>query len=170
MAKVNLDGISLSLPFGIGGVSLKIDDTQRQAAWELYVELATRITTQELKDDHGTMRGALSSLYSLFAITREILRKSGPDVANGPDSLGVVAVRVLNEGLRPFTAKWHPFLEDYEEQKPKDTTQYQWEQGWSYRQEFRDELRELQAGLAQYVIALGKISGAVLLDSDDKTT
>jgi hypothetical protein len=40
--------ISLSLPFGIGGATIKRSEAQREAAWALYVEYATRITTQSL--------------------------------------------------------------------------------------------------------------------------
>ena len=69
--------VSLNLPFGLGGVEQTWvpDDDERLAAWELYVELSTRITTVPLHAGTGLVREALSSLYSLFGTTREILRR-----------------------------------------------------------------------------------------------
>ena len=57
----------------------KPSDDKRNAAWELYVELATRIAVVPLNP--GLLREAPASLYSQFATTRGILRKYGPAVA-----------------------------------------------------------------------------------------
>src|SRR6266700_545024 len=96
--------VSLGLPFGLGAISgsWAPDDAEQEAAWELYVELITRISVEELRPDEGLLREALSSLYSLFATTREILRRHGPAIARpkqGRDlSFGLIAVTVLNRG------------------------------------------------------------------------
>jgi hypothetical protein len=58
------------------------------------------------------MREAMNSLYSLFGSTREILRKAGPTVGASHDSVGGIAIAVLNKGLRPFLSKWHPLLQE----------------------------------------------------------
>ncbi|BBD63949.1 hypothetical protein NIES4072_23950 [Nostoc commune NIES-4072] len=34
--RVSLETVSVSLPFGIGSMSWKVDTTQRKAAWSLY--------------------------------------------------------------------------------------------------------------------------------------
>ena len=54
----------------------------------MYIELATRISTQALKDDEGILREALSSLHDLFPITREILKRHGPTVARKKERRG----------------------------------------------------------------------------------
>lgn len=41
-------------------------DRDRDAAWDLYVELLTRITTQNLQPDHGDEKTALDRVYALF--------------------------------------------------------------------------------------------------------
>ena len=46
---LKLESISLNLPFGLGGVTIVTTEAQRRAAWSLYVELATRVASQELK-------------------------------------------------------------------------------------------------------------------------
>src|ERR1035438_3876391 len=93
--------VKISLP-GFGGIegSWAPDDRERDASWELYVELVTRIAVVELKPGEGSLREALASLYSLFATTRDILRKYGPVVGRPSGrsdiSFGYIAVTVLN--------------------------------------------------------------------------
>ena len=79
------------------------NDPDRYAAWELYVELLTRITTQYLAPEDGDEQTALDSVHALFPLTREILRKYG----SGADEFAKLAIPVLNQVIRPFTAKWH---------------------------------------------------------------
>ena len=75
----------------------------REAAWELYVEMITRIVIQPLPAEHGDEKTALDSVFALFGITREILRRKGRDCIQ----FTKVAVVVLNQIVRPFTARWH---------------------------------------------------------------
>jgi len=94
------------------------DQAELDAAWELYVELVTRISVAPLRPDEGIMREALTSLYQLFAVTREILRKYGPAVAKPPMKgeyrFGHMAIWMLNAMLRPVLARWHPILQEWE--------------------------------------------------------
>jgi len=69
----------------------------------MYVELITRITTQSLDDTDGDEETALNSIYQLFPITREILKSKGRNAEN----FSKIAIIVLNQIIRPFTAKWH---------------------------------------------------------------
>ncbi len=130
MAKPEWTGlkVSLNLPI-IGGIegSWKPNEDERKAAWEMYVELVTRISVAELQPDEGMLRETLASLHTLFGTTRQILRSYGPAVAGtqfedaeGPlvlgqrgVSFGYLAVAILNAVLRPVLAKWHPLLLDY---------------------------------------------------------
>ena len=114
MSKFSLESFSVSLPFGLGSVTLNRNDAQMKAVWELYVEYSTRISTQPLEVGAGSAREALSSLHSLFGTTCELLKQHGPAVAQGPESLGAIAIRLLNEGVRPFLVKWHSALSAFE--------------------------------------------------------
>ena len=75
----------------------------RKAAWDLYVEMETRITTQPLDPKHGDEKTALDSVHSLFQTTREILLAQGPNCVE----FAQIALVILNQEVRPFTAKWH---------------------------------------------------------------
>ncbi|MEO0827915.1 MAG: hypothetical protein AAFY67_20130 [Cyanobacteria bacterium J06642_9] len=154
-----LKKVTVSLPFGIGSASWESDPTERNAAWELYVELVTRIAVQVLPTDVGTVREALNSLYSLFGSTREILRKAGPKVGASHDSVGGIAIAVLNQGLRPFMAKWHPLLQTWEAKKPDEVSPQSYEKDWEHEPKMRQELEALRQDLEQYADALAEIAG-----------
>lgn len=160
--------ISLRLPFNIGGVDFIADESQQRAAWAMYVEMVTRVAVQPLRDndhddfadDEGILREALNSLYTVFGIIRDTIREAGPEISDGPESLGPIAIEVLNQGLRPFLSKWHPMLSDWEAQRDPKTGIAEHEKNWEHYAAMRKHLRALQADLSQYVKMLAVIAGA----------
>ncbi len=157
--RVVLKTVSVSLPFGIGSMTWNTDPTERKAAWSLYVELVTRIAVQPLEVDQGLVREALNSLYSLFGTTREVLKAAGPDVGASRDSVGGIAIAVLNNGLRPFLSKWHPLLQAWEARRDVGVSPKEHEQSWSEEASVRRELEALRGDLEQYAKALATIAG-----------
>lgn len=157
-----LKKVSVSLPFGIGSAEWEADSTERNAAWSLYVELVTRIAVQSLEVDRGTVREVLDSLYSLFSSTREILREAGPKVGASSDSVGGIAIAVLNNGLRPFLSKWHPLLQVWEAKRTPDLSPKEHEENWVKEPQLRGELSLLRADLEKYANALVEIVGLKL--------
>ncbi len=148
---LKLRSLSLNLPFGLGGVDIEVSEAEVRAAWELYVELATRVSGHSLEPGAGSAQEALDSLHSLFATTREVLRAAGPEVGDGPDALGPLAIRVLNEGLRPFVLRWHTELRKAGNEEPVEAR----------REAFDEDLKDLRQGLDQYVDALARIAGVI---------
>jgi hypothetical protein len=151
--------VSVSLPFNIGSAKWQPDPTERHAAWELYIELVTRIAVQSLDSDAGLVREALNSLYTLFGSTRDILRAAGPRVGASKQSVGGIAIAVLNNGLRPFLSKWHPLLLDWESKRPANVSAAEHEKGWELEPAARQQLGELRNGLTAYAHALAAIAG-----------
>ena len=105
--------IQLKLPW-VGEIAgmWEPDDAEAKAAWELYVELITRVSVVELKPGEGLLREALNSLYSLVKTTREILRQYGPSVGKpkgqGKLSFGFLSVRrPRKRGWRSLPAPVH---------------------------------------------------------------
>lgn len=94
---------SIKLKAGFAEVEFGPTGDDQTAAWDMYVELITRITTQPLDDTTGDEETALNSVYQLFPITRDILKNKGRNAEN----FTKIAVIVLNQIVRPFTAKWH---------------------------------------------------------------
>lgn len=54
------------LKFSLGFLELEFKPTEqdRDAAWELYIELLTRVTTQSLSPAHGDEATALTSVFN----------------------------------------------------------------------------------------------------------
>jgi len=168
MAKLTTVKVNMKLPY-IGGVegTWEPDENERNAAWEMYVELITRISVEELKPEEGLLREALTSLYRLFDITRNILRKYGPSVAQpkGTDKLsfGYLAVAVLNVVLRPVLAKWHPLLFDHESTKKTSVSPLEHERQWENYEELRQTLNDVRKVLIEYVDLLAQVADVPLL-------
>jgi hypothetical protein len=158
LTSVSLRSVKLKLPW-VGEVELAPDDTERQAAWSLYIELVTRVAIQALDPDEGVLREALASLHSLFGTTRETLKSAGPQVGASRDSVGGIAIRVLNEGLRPVLTRWHPELQAYEATRAVEVSPREHERRWPHAEELRLELERLRTDLGTYARALGVIAG-----------
>jgi hypothetical protein len=138
------------------------NDAERRAAWELYVEMVTRVAVVPLPAGNGLLRESLTSLYSLFGTTRGILRTYGPDVAeqkpNGQFSFGYLAVAILNVAVRPFLARWHPELEQWEAARPATVSQREHEQRWPRGHELREELETTRQALAEWASLLAAVN------------
>ena len=61
--KLNLKAVEVEISF---------QEADKDAAWDLYVEMLTRIVTQPLPAKTGDEKTALESVYSLFPTTRGI--------------------------------------------------------------------------------------------------
>lgn len=120
-------------------------EADRAVAWDIYVELKTRITTQELKDDEGDDETALQSVYRLFPMSREFFHLHGVDCANA----AALITAFLNEKVRQFTALWHG-------------RSAAWTPGAAPDPEFRQALRELQPTLRKLAAALSHLADARL--------
>lgn len=130
----NWDMTSLKIKAPFLEMDWSPQESDKDAAWEMYIELLTRVATQDLLDSDGDEKTALSSIYSLFSITREVIKRKGRDC----QSFTKIAIVILNQIIRPFTAKWHKLsVEKAFEDKEKC-------------EEFREELKNLQAFLRKY--------------------
>jgi hypothetical protein len=163
MAKLTSVKVKLKLPY-IGEMegTWEPDESERDAAWEMYVELITRISVEELQPSEGLLREALSSLYTLFDTTRNILRKYGPSIARpkGKDNLsfGYLAVAILNGVLRPVLARWHPLLLDYENTKKNSISPLEHERQWKSYEELRQVLNSIRSVLIEYANLLAQVA------------
>ncbi|MBU0653899.1 MAG: hypothetical protein KJ914_02080 [Gammaproteobacteria bacterium] len=141
LTKWKMTKLQINPPFL--NIELKFADADRNAAWEMYIELLTRITTQALDAKDGDEKTALASIYSLFGTTRTIIK------SHGRESLQFtkLAIVVLNQVIRPFTARWHKLSLEKAFEDPQQCAR------------FRKELDELQADLRRYTGMMGEMAG-----------
>jgi len=78
----------------------------RHAAWELFVEIDTRVATISL--EHGIELAALRSIYQLFELHRDIAKRHGPNCR----SYYHITQEYFDNYIRPFSSKWHNKLKD----------------------------------------------------------
>lgn len=122
----------------------KPQEQDKVAAWQLYVELLTRVTTQRLEVRDGDEYAALESIHQMFPITRDILKENGRHCLE----FTKIAAVVLNQIIRPFTSKWHPVAK----RKGFDKDQ-------QCCLEFREDLSSLQDQLTIYTRMLSDMAG-----------
>ncbi|MYB63546.1 hypothetical protein F4X73_02555 [Candidatus Poribacteria bacterium] len=136
--------LGLRLRFTVGIVSAEWSPKQgdKEAAWKMYIELLTRVTTQALPNESGNEQSALASIHSLFDTTRSVLKEQGQDCIE----FTKIAIGILNQVVRPFTTKWHKISLTGDFEDP------------SICEEFRQELDELQMELRVYMKALAKLA------------
>jgi hypothetical protein len=140
LEKWGLSGLKIKLPFLEG--EFHPQDPDRTAAWELYVELLTRATTQNIAPEDGDEAAAFESVHAIFLLTRDILRVHG----SGAGEFAKLAIPVLNQIIRPFTAKWHrrSLAGAFKDRE--------------HCREFRAELSALQPRLRAYTRALADMA------------
>lgn len=138
--KWGLSNIKLNVKFAELEFTPSEDD--QTAAWEMYIELLTRIATQPLSNYEGDEKFALDSIYKIFDITRDILKKKGRKATN----FTKIAIVILNQIIRPFTAKWHRKMLNEVFENEEECTQ------------FRNELCKLQKQLISYMKMLAELA------------
>lgn len=139
----NWDMTSLKIKTSFLEMNWEPKEKDKDAAWELYIELITRTTTQYLPPSVGDEKTALESIYSIFNLTRTVIKNNGRDCIE----FTKIAVVVLNQIVRPFTAKWHIVsLNGGFQNKDKCD-------------KFRTELEELQKKLRIYTKMLAEMAG-----------
>lgn len=143
---------SLPLPATFVAAEFAPREADRRAAWELHVELVTRIVTQPLPAGQGVEASALASLHALFAISRDIMKRHGREA----EAFARVNVAVLNHLLRPFLARWHPLFAA--EAMPDDAT----------RAAFRAALDALLPAMRDYARLLAAMADVAPLDAADE--
>jgi hypothetical protein len=155
--------VKVKIKFGIAEIEGIIvpSKVEQKAAWEIYVELVTRVTVIELGEDQGILREALSSFYTLFETTRDVLKKYGSDLAkhkSGKLNLALIAISMLNYGLRPLLSEWHPTLEDYEASRPINVSRKSYEAKWSKNKDLRERISEIRETINHYANLLAEIA------------
>ena len=136
---------------------------ERHAAWEMCIELSTRVAVVPLRNNEGLLSEALGSMHAIFGETRAILRGNGPDLAihrRGELSFAVLAGHMLNQVLRPVTAFWHPRLAQWADSCDKSMGALEKEKSFPDHQRLRDILDAIRTPLTDFATVFAEASGA----------
>ena len=149
-----LTEVKITVP-QVSELTFVVNNEARQVAWKLYIETVTRVSTQQLTNEEGFIREALTSLYGLFATTRDTLKAGRPSVpVPGGQTVEHLAITMLNHELRPFLSKWHPRLREFEKTHPDSP-----ESNWPNNTACRSELRDVQDHLVGFALGFARLAG-----------
>lgn len=135
-------------------VKFAVTKDHRIMARRIVAQMVTRVAIQPLDDDTGRVDEAIASLHSLFIFVRELLDDDATSRPTpGRPQVDVLAMNMLTHHLRPFLSTWHRRYGDWRaanEDRP--------ESEWPDDQQFRAELRRLQAQLRPRAVAFAKMA------------
>lgn len=155
-ASLVLTEMTVSVP-EFSEIKFVVNSDYRKVAWTVFVEIMTRVATQPLGPQEGVLRESLTSLYSLFATVRDILKSTTPTAHSKGTSVELLAVKMLNGELRPFLAKWHPQLLLHEKRSGIEAT-------FEGANECRNELEALRRRLQTYGRTFGELAHVKQID------
>jgi hypothetical protein len=105
-----------TLDLGFFKLGAELSELDRQCAWEIYTEIATRVAVVGKRGDRlatnydGELYSeSLDSLYTFFKESRSIMRQFpvGRIKDFREEHLGILISRILANVLRPFLEKWN---------------------------------------------------------------
>lgn len=96
--------------FGIGQqtFTLRPNDTDRQIAYQIWVELSTRKIGLEIDPDDDVIAEIYDSWHTFFTVTRDLIKDVPVSRIRRRDTEKIIqlSIDVLNVGLRPHLTKW----------------------------------------------------------------
>ncbi len=151
---VRLTEVTVSVP-PLSKMRFAVTQESRLVAWKLFVELTTRVSTQPLRDGHGRLRSALTSLHGLLGFIREVLKENPPSRRTGHEpTVEQLALLLVINDLRPFVTYWHRTFTDWQ-----DLHRDAGETDWPLHDQCHVELSRLQQHLKEYVLSFGELAG-----------
>ena len=96
--------------FGLGGqkITLRPNNTDRQIAYKVWVELSTRKIGLPINLDDDVIAEIYDSWYAFFAVTRELIKDVPVTKFRRKDTEKIIrlCIEVLNNGIRPNLTRW----------------------------------------------------------------
>ncbi|GAA1662456.1 hypothetical protein [Fodinicola feengrottensis] len=138
---------------------------EQRVAWELHVELATRVVVVSLPAGEGLLTEALSSVEVMATRCREILGRHRPDPDPGSLNFQIEAIadQILLGVVDPLVSRWKMRLSTWIESRPAGVSMTARERGWPDATTFRADLAEVSVRLRPLVDRLAELANAASL-------
>lgn len=93
---------------GTNKLKLSINETDRQIAYKIWVELSTRKIGLPIDLEHDVIAEIYDSWHIFFTVTRELVKDVPVNKFRRKETEEIVriSIGVLNDGLRPHLTKW----------------------------------------------------------------
>ena len=153
---------------GIGNQKVKIRPNYQdiQIAYRLWVELSTRKIGLEIDLENDVIVEVYDSWYEFFRLTRELMKKIPVSKIRKDEStkkLVEVAIKVLNEGLRPHLTKWQAkfrrwYSSEVEKEENRDLSPQEIQRRYPAYEELVKDMIEVNNKLIEYRKVLNEIA------------
>ena len=106
IADFEIDGAEVGI--GDHKISFKPNDTDRQIAYSIWVELSTRKIGLEIDRETDVVNEVYDSWYAFFGITRDLIKSLPVSKVrqDGTRKIIDLSIDVLNVGIRPHLDRW----------------------------------------------------------------
>lgn len=156
--------LSVSTPGGLQ-IGLVVSRNDREVAWKIYTQIATRIAVVDFNEDYDSFFLVNESLHALFLLIRDQLGEIPVERLrrDRKDELVTFYTSILNEGIRPYLSKWHMPISKWIETEKKrhpDATYYELEQTFPKRKEILADIRAMNARMKKIDAELLRIAKA----------
>lgn len=145
--------------FGLGDqkLILRPNETDRQIAYKIWVELSTRKMGLPIDFDDDVIADIYDSWYNFFSVTRELIKDVPVSKFRRKDTEKIIrlSIDVLNTGIRPHLTKWQARFrrwyersldqDDYAETPPQDI-----QKNFPNYEELRADLETVNQRLIRY--------------------
>ena len=154
LRRFEIDEASLGL--GNSTLVLRPNDTDRQIAYRIWVELSTRKIGLPIDLEHDVIPEVYDSWYQFFSVTRELIKDIPVQSLRRPDTEAIIrlAVNILNLGLRPHLTRWQARFRHWYDgeiaKAPQSTSPQQLQKRFSDYAALSANLLELNKSLISY--------------------
>ncbi|MBP5551263.1 MAG: hypothetical protein J6X93_04365 [Bacilli bacterium] len=106
LKKLDFDVDACELGLTGGNIHLICNNTHKQIAYRIWVDINTRVLAVKVNLDEDNIRAVNDSYYKCFTDTRELLKEIPANKLNDENELVNLIIRFLNEVMRPYLTKW----------------------------------------------------------------
>jgi len=145
--------------FGIGNqkVKLKPNLTDKQIAYQIWVELSTRKIGLPIDLEDDVIYEIYTSWYNFFSVTRDLIKDVPVSRFQRKDTEKIIriSIDVLNIGLRPHLTKWQAryrrwYEKELEKEDNSDLSPQEIQKRYPNLEELEKDLLEVNARLIGY--------------------
>ncbi|MEA3586891.1 hypothetical protein J6I75_00765 [Pseudidiomarina sp. 1APP75-27a] len=145
--------------FGIGKqkVKLKPNRTDKQIAYQIWVELSTRKIGIRIDLEDDVIYEIYTSWYNFFSVTRDLLKDVPVSRFQRKDTEKIIriSIDVLNIGLRPHLTKWQAryrrwYEKELEKESNSDLSPQEIQKQYPNLEELKKDLLEVNDRLIGY--------------------
>lgn len=153
------------LGIGTGSFSLKVDRTDRQIAYKLWVELSTRKIGLPIDVEYDVINEVYNSWYAFFGIARNLIKEIPVSKISRDHtkSISDLSIDVLNRGMRPHLTKWQARFRHWfsqETQKQPDQTPQHLQRQFPEYEELLSDLVQVNERLIEYRNKMRELVGS----------